>query len=155
MARRPSASSPQTPTPAPFVGSGVDGAVIGAPSLQGPTPIPLLLGNKAAADVPVPVKPSAQRSLLSKQRDGAAADKARRVLKSTSVPPAARLERDENAHRRSEAVVAGKNPVRLQARLRAQAWREEPDVCALAKHPNQASDNDGDNAAGYNQIIRH
>ncbi|KAI8996398.1 hypothetical protein BD414DRAFT_455072 [Trametes punicea] len=125
MARRPSASSPQTPTPAPFVGSGVDGAVIGAPSLQGPTPIPLLLGEQGRvplrsinplqsmpaerrADVPVPVKPSAQRSLLSKQRDGAAADKARRVLKSTSVPPAPRLERDENAHRRSEAVVAGK-----------------------------------------------
>ncbi|CDO73350.1 hypothetical protein BN946_scf185008.g113 [Trametes cinnabarina] len=123
MARRPLTSPPRTPTPVHLTGSGVNGAVVGAPGLRAPSPLPLLLHEQRRAplrsinarqSMPVVRGPDAlllvkgsRRSMLSKTESGPSSHIARRVLKSASTPPAPRREHDENAMRRSDAVTIG------------------------------------------------
>ncbi|KAL7280701.1 hypothetical protein ACG7TL_005641 [Trametes sanguinea] len=122
MARRPLTSPPRTPTPAHLTGPGVNGSAVGSPRLRSPSPLPLLLHEQRRAplrsinarqnmpaergpDALIPIK-SSRRSLLSKDNGGPTGNIARRVLKSASTPPAPRHEQNENARRRSEAVLS-------------------------------------------------
>ncbi|KAI0358119.1 hypothetical protein OH77DRAFT_1397671 [Trametes cingulata] len=115
LSRTQSVSSPRAPPSMRSVGSGTGGAVVGAPSLQSPTPMLLKEQRRAplrainaqqslpvqrGPDVLIPIKPT-RRSFLSRE-DGAPGPFARRVLRTASIPPTPRHERDENARRRSQ-----------------------------------------------------
>ncbi|EIW58175.1 uncharacterized protein TRAVEDRAFT_71869 [Trametes versicolor FP-101664 SS1] len=124
LARAPSAASSPTPTLARPAGSGRGGAVLGAPSLQSPTPTlleaqrraplrttnarqPAAAARRSEPLSPVklsPVKPT-RASVLPAARGGVPAAFARRVLRTTSIPPRARNEVDENARRRSQPAA--------------------------------------------------
>ncbi len=120
LARAPSAASLPTPTLARPAGSGRGGAVLGAPSLQSPTPTLLeaqrrapLRTINARQSAPAarkseplsPVKPTRASVLPAAARSGVPAAFARRVLKTTYIPPRARNEVDENARRRSQPAA--------------------------------------------------
>ncbi|KAI0653294.1 hypothetical protein C8Q70DRAFT_643909 [Cubamyces menziesii] len=109
-------------TPLRMAGSGVDGAVVGAPGLQPPTPLLLqeqrrapLRSINAQQSMPVERKPDAlipvkdtRRSLLSTRKDKGGdvptSPITKRVLRTASIPAVPRQERDENARRRSQAA---------------------------------------------------
>ncbi|KAI0832130.1 hypothetical protein BC628DRAFT_1336234 [Trametes gibbosa] len=124
-ARAPSLASPKTPCPERSVGSGTGGAVVGAPSLHSVSQTQLTppeelrraplrsinarqtMPARRRSDEVFPAKPTRASMLPSAgivektpRTSNAMMAGARRVLRSTSIPPAARNERDENAARR-------------------------------------------------------
>ncbi|KAI0676077.1 hypothetical protein C8Q78DRAFT_964232 [Trametes maxima] len=111
--------------PHAHVGSGVGGAVVGAPGLHSPqllkderrTPLRSINAHlsmpaqrRPVSDVLAAVTTPTRRRLLPREKDKENKDDdvpaaiARRVLRTASIPPAARHERDENVQRRSQAV---------------------------------------------------
>ncbi|KAH9884799.1 hypothetical protein C8Q73DRAFT_349537 [Cubamyces lactineus] len=120
LARTSSPPISNTSTPLRMAGSGIDGAVVGAPGLQPPTPLLLQEQRRAPLrsinaqlsmpverkpDVLIPVK-ATRRSLLSKDKGGdvSISPITKRVLRTASIPAAPRQEQNENARRRSQAT---------------------------------------------------
>ncbi|KAI0330932.1 hypothetical protein GY45DRAFT_1323067 [Cubamyces sp. BRFM 1775] len=123
LARTSSSPISNTSTPLRMAGSGIDGAVVGAPGLQPPTPLLLqeqrrapLRSINAQQSMPVERRPDAlipvkatRRSLLSNSKDKAGGNVptspiTKRALRTASIPAAPRQEQDENVRRRSQAV---------------------------------------------------